>query len=120
MKNLYLRFLSLSQAIKRPADCDNAIDETAVWLLEVIALRASQDKPLTVTDAMGMSKIASPATIHRKLDTLRNAGLIVQIFGSKNRRTKYLHPTKRADKYFSELGAVMQSVSKDNRQKVLT
>jgi hypothetical protein len=65
MKNLYLRFLSLSQAIKRPADCDNAIDETAVWLLEVIALRASQDKPLTVTDAMGMSKIAGQAHLER-------------------------------------------------------
>jgi DNA-binding MarR family transcriptional regulator len=120
MKNLYLRFLSLSQTITRPAATDHAIDETAARLLEVIALRASQGKLLTVTDAMSMSAIASPATIHRKLDSLRDAGLIEQIFEGKNRRTKFLQPTKLADKYFSELGSVMQNASKDSHKEILT
>ena len=52
--------------------------------------------------------IASPATLHRKLDELREGGLIEQTFEGKNRRTKYLCPTPQAEKYFSQVGAVMQ------------
>lgn len=63
---------------------------------------------MTVTDALAMTSIASPATVHRKLNDLREAGLIEQSFASNNRRTKYLTPTKAADKYFSNLGEMMK------------
>jgi len=111
MKNLYLRFLALKHAVESPASDSCIIDETANRLLEVIALSAANEKPLTVTDAMAMSSIASPATIHRKLDSLRTAGLIEQTFEGKNRRTKYLVPTKTADEYFAKLGSVMGSAA---------
>jgi DNA-binding MarR family transcriptional regulator len=45
--------------------------------------------------------------LHRKIDDLREAGLIEQVFEGKNRRTKYLVPTPAADKYFANLGQVM-------------
>ncbi len=62
---------------------------------------------MTVTEVMASSNIASPATIHRKLDELRELGLIEQVFEGKNRRTKYLVPTKLANTYFEKMSEVM-------------
>ena len=108
MKNVYLRFLALSNAINGPSTQVSAVDQTAKQLLQIIALRHDQGKAMTVTEAMEMTSIASPATIHRKLDDLRESGLIEQTFEGKNRRTKYLVPTKVTEKYFTNLGEVMK------------
>ena len=56
---------------------------------------------------MALNAIASPATIHRKLDQLRELGMIDTVFEGKNRRTKYLVPTQAADAYFDKLGKVL-------------
>jgi DNA-binding MarR family transcriptional regulator len=108
MKNVYLRFLALSNAINGASTQLSKVDQTAKQLLQVIALRHEQGKAMTVSEAMEMASIASPATIHRKLDDLRESGLIEQTFVGKNRRTKYLVPTKVADKYFTNLGEMMK------------
>lgn len=97
----YLRFLNLSQAV---AEDWSEIDLTALRTLEAIAVADTKDTPLTVTEAMSMNAIASPATMHRKLDQLREAGLIAQVHVGTNRRTKYLVPTAEAGKYFEQLG----------------
>ena len=60
----YLRFLNLSQAV---AEGWTDIDLTALRTLEAIAVADTKEKPLTVTEAMNMTAIASPATMHRKL-----------------------------------------------------
>ena len=106
-QSVYLRFLSLLHAIEGKGELPN-LDLDAKRLLEVIAVQHSQGKPLTVSDAMAMTQIASPATIHRKLDVLREIGMIDTYFEGKNRRTKYLCPTPQAEKYFSQVGEVMQ------------
>ena len=106
-QSIYLRFLSLLHAIEGKGELPN-LDLDAKRLLEVIAVQHSQGKPLTVSDAMAMTQIASPATIHRKLDVLREIGMIDTYFEGKNRRTKYLCPTPQAEKYFSQVGEVMQ------------
>lgn len=99
----YLRFLGLTQAVdSKWGGAD--IDLLALRLLEAITVAHAGNVPLTVSQAMGLGAIASPATIHRKLDQLREAGLIEQSFVGKNRRTKYLSPTKAAAKYFEQLG----------------
>jgi DNA-binding MarR family transcriptional regulator len=108
MKNVYLRFLALSNVINVASTQLSKVDQTAKQLLQVIALRHEQGKAMTVSEAMEMASIASPATIHRKLDDLRESGLIEQTFVGKNRRTKYLVPTKVADKYFTNLGEMMK------------
>ena len=108
MKNVYLRFLALSNALNGASAQVAHVDQTAKQLLQLIALRHEQGKAMTVTEAMAMASIASPATVHRKLDDLREAGLIEQTFEGKNRRTKYLVPTKVADKYFATLGEMMK------------
>ena len=76
MEKTYLRFLALAQAITAPASNAVHVNLLSQRLLEVIALRHNQGEPMTVTDAMSLSKIASPATLHRKLDQLRETGLI--------------------------------------------
>ena len=64
-------------------------------VLEVIAIRALANTPLTITELMAMSEIASPATIHRKLTQLINLGYVVQAHVGNNRRTKYLQRVGR-------------------------
>jgi len=109
-QSVYLRFLSLLHAIEGKGEIPN-LDLDAKRLLEVIGVRHSQGKPLTVSDAMAMTHIASPATIHRKLDLLRDIGMIDSYFEGTNRRTKYLCPTPQAEKYFNQVGEVMHKAS---------
>jgi Fe2+ or Zn2+ uptake regulation protein len=106
-KNIYLRFLNLIHALDGGANTP-AMDLDAKKLLEVIAVHHASEKSLTVTDAMALNSIASPATIHRKLDQLRELGMIDTVFEGKNRRTKYLVPTQMAHDYFNQVGKVMQ------------
>jgi len=62
---------------------------------------------------MALAHIASPATIHRKLDQLRELGMIDTVFEGKNRRTKYLVPTKAASDYFANMGKAVQLALKE-------
>lgn len=112
MKNqhIYLRFLTLLHAIEGQGELPT-LDLDAKKLLEVIAVQHSQGQPLTVSDAMALSHVASPATIHRKLDLLREIGMIETQFEGSNRRTKFLRPTPQAEKYFSTVGEVMQKAN---------
>lgn len=103
MSQLYLRFLRMARAVDIQKTPVNNIDYSALLLLNEIAVQHHDGKNITVTQAMLLSNIASPATIHRKLDELRAAGLIEQVFEGKNRRTKYLVPTKEADSYFAKM-----------------
>jgi DNA-binding MarR family transcriptional regulator len=105
MKKTYLRFLSLVHALDNTTM--SSLDETAKHLLQLIMLRYVKGQALTVTEAMSMSTVASPATIHRKLNVLLDAGLVTQVFEGNNRRTKYLTPTAAAETYFAELSDVM-------------
>ncbi len=107
-QDIYLRFLALSQALN--PNLGDEIDLAAQRLLEVLAVSAARGAPLTVSQAMELRSIASPATIHRKLRALIDGHLIVQQFEGMNRRTRYLVPTKNADKHFQQMGAVVESL----------
>ena len=104
--NIYLRFLTLLHTIEGKGEL-TSLDLDAKKLLETIAVRHSLGKSLTVTEAMAMSHIASPATIHRKLDVLREIGMIETLYEGTNRRTKYLVPTAQANRYFQEHSKTM-------------
>ena len=109
MSKLYLRFLRIARAVEIQNTPIKNIDSTALLLLNEIAVQHLDGKNITVTEAMLLSNIASPATVHRKLDELREAGLIEQVFEGKNRRTKYLVPTKEADSYFAKMSKAITS-----------
>ena len=109
MSQLYLRFLRIAHEVDIQKTPVKNIDSTALLLLNEIAVQHLDGKIITVTQAMLLSNIASPATIHRKIDELRAAGLIEQVFEGKNRRTKYLVPTKEADSYFAKMSKAITS-----------
>jgi len=103
MGKLYLRFLRIAREVDVQKTPVKNIDSTALLLLNEIAVQHHDGKNITVTKAMLLSNIASPATVHRKLTELLEADLIEQVFEGKNRRTKYLVPTKEADSYFAKM-----------------
>jgi len=78
-KKIYMRFLNLLHAIEGGENAPE-MDLEAKKLLEVIAVQESNKTPLTVTAAMNLGHIASPATIHRKLDVLRELGMIDTVY----------------------------------------
>jgi DNA-binding MarR family transcriptional regulator len=107
MSKLYLRFLRITRALEANKKDMKDVDSTANLLLNEIAIQHLDEKPLTVSQAMKLDAIASPATLHRKIDELREAGLIDLTFEGKNRRTKYLIPTKAAHSYFEKMSDSM-------------
>ena len=109
MSKVYLRYLRIARAIDILKKNSNSIDSTALQLLNEIAVQHFDGKTLTVSQAIALNKIASPAKLHRKLDELLEAGLIEQSFEGKNRRTKFLVPTKAANAYFDRMSGAMQS-----------
>jgi DNA-binding MarR family transcriptional regulator len=110
---IYLRFLHLTQAISGELS-SSSVDFSALRLLEAVAVAYAKGSPFTVTNAMELNTIASPATLHRKLDALREAGLIDQVFEGTNRRTKYLSPTKAAAQYFDRMGKALEQAAKQD------
>ncbi len=107
MKSTFIRFLHLKEILSGH-QVEVEIDLTAQKLLEVVSLHHAQNKPLTVTDAMQLQGIASPATLHRKLADLLKHGYVQLAHQGDNRRTKYIHPTAKTDAYFDALGQVLQ------------
>lgn len=79
-------------------------------LLGIIAIESETGKPYTVSEIMRLKNLGSPGTIHRRLETLRRAGLVHQVFKNGDRRTKYVVPTTIANKYFKNMGNVMEQV----------
>jgi DNA-binding MarR family transcriptional regulator len=107
-QKIYLKFLSLIQTTESKGELA-ALDSDAKRLLEIIAVRHFLGQQTTISDAMGLKSIASPATLHRKIDALRGLSLLETYFEGKNKRTKYLRPTDQADQYFSMLGQLMET-----------
>jgi predicted HTH transcriptional regulator len=112
MSKVYLRYLRIALAVDIFNKNSDSIDSTALELLNQIAVHHFENNALTVSQCIALKKIASPATLHRKLDELREAGLIEQVFEGKDRRTKYLVPTKLADAYFAKLSKAIASAVK--------
>jgi DNA-binding MarR family transcriptional regulator len=106
---LYLKFLELAQTVDDASGWAGNLDQATMQLLEIIWVMHTQNKTLTVSEAMQLKTVASPSSIHRKLVDLYKMGLMTYIFRNENRRTKYLHPTKKAEKYFAALGKCLST-----------
>jgi DNA-binding MarR family transcriptional regulator len=101
----YIRFLNLKNALMK-GQVDQELDLTSQKLLELVAMAEHCDQKMTVTQAMRLN-LASPATIHRKIDDLLHQGYITFEFVGQNRRTKYIALTKKTTKHFDELGKLL-------------
>ncbi len=77
-------------------------DEKA--LFEQIMLSWSAKEPLTVRQIIGIERLGSPATLHKRLMRLREMDLVDAAFQGSDRRTKYLSPSAKGLKYAEGLG----------------
>ena len=109
MANSYFQFLINSQDLDISGKKSKHVDSTSTLLLNEIALNHFKKKPLTVSQAMDLSFIAGPATIHRKIKELQKAGLIELNHSGLNRRTKYLIPSEVANSHFKKMSEAMKT-----------
>jgi DNA-binding MarR family transcriptional regulator len=108
-QNSYLQFLSLCK-FPNSDNLPPGISPDSQALLGIIAVANAEGHPLTVMQTMALQHLASPATIHRRVDALREGLLIDMVYRKGDRRTKYLVPTELADRYFARMGELMRSV----------
>ena len=109
--NVYLRFLELTQTLENQGHL-SGVDPTAGKLLEAIAVACSQNKALNVSDVMALKSIASPATLHRKIEDLVTAGYVEYRFLGHDRRVKFLYTTEAANRYFENMGEALVRMMK--------
>jgi DNA-binding MarR family transcriptional regulator len=110
-RNFYLRFIGLVNAFQKDAGID-ALDPTALRLLEVITQSHAAGNPLKVTEAMALNEIASPATMHRKIEALKTQGYVATEFQGDNRRAQYLVPSTQGLGYLDALGQALLQAAK--------
>ena len=89
MKQIYLRYLVLAETLRKSNIDLSEIDDIGKKLLETIAIKSAQGQPLVVTQTMELSDIASPATIHRRIEILKKAGLIQVMQTEQNQKIKF-------------------------------
>lgn len=94
-----MRFLDLCHALEHKEQL--GVDATAIQLLKLIGVSEFNEMPKTVTEMMAMSTVASPATIHRKLQELIDAGLAEKRFTTPDHRSKRLFLTTKGHKFFA-------------------
>lgn len=103
----YVEYLKKSDAV------ETIFDHTERRLFEAIAVRWAELNYMTVTEAMQLNFVASPATIHRKLDHLIQIGLVKTKYEGINRRTKYLVLTNWGINYLSLKARIMRSAMRE-------
>ena len=101
---VYLRFLNLINAMEGESGVPE-LEANERVLLEMLARRWYQAKPVTVLEAMnsGVSGM-SPSTVHRRIKSLKASGMLRAENDVVDSRTKYLIPTEQALAYFDRLG----------------
>ncbi|MGV0959318.1 MAG: hypothetical protein ACOYB1_05720 [Limnohabitans sp.] len=105
----YLRFLQLAKVIQALPD-GMEMDANESALLQAVVLRWYEQSPMTVREAIGLSALGSPATLHKRITRLRNKDMLTTLNQEGDRRAKFLIPTPRTIEYFSHLGQSMQQV----------
>ena len=103
-----MRFASLVNAVNKDAGID--FDNIAMHLLEAITEAHGAGHPLKVTDALALD-VASAATLHKKIDTLKLQGFVQIEYPEDTKRTKFLAPTEKALSHFDTLGKALLKVA---------
>ena len=103
----YLRFLQLTRVIQAlPEGMEMDANEKA--LLQAVVLRWYEDEPMTVREAIALTELGSPATLHKRITRLREKDMLSNLNLEGDRRAKFLIPTQRTLDYFQNLGQSMQ------------
>jgi hypothetical protein len=102
----YLRFLQLAKVVQALPD-GQEMDANESALLQSVVLRWYEHQPMTVREAIALSELGSPATLHKRITRLRDKDMLSALNQEGDRRAKFLIPTQRTLDYFSHLGQSM-------------
>ena len=109
--NSYLKLLNLLEAVKGLPSFP-ALDSVEERLLNTFAVLWQTGAPVTVLQAMEMLDSTSPATVHRRLKTLRKKGFIALEMDETDNRVKFIMPTPLTNQYFAKLDDCLAKAQK--------
>ena len=104
--NAYMRFLQLARSVQQLPDAPQ-LDANEKALLEEIVLRWFEKRVMTVREAIGLSHLGSPATLHKRITRLRQKDLLKTFNQPEDKRAKYLIPTDQTIAMFGNFGKKM-------------
>ena len=107
---LYLRYRSLVDGLK---DLPNAtqVSEELEPLLITITQAWHASTPLPVRKLLINEALGSPATIHKRIHQLHEAGLVSLDAVASDARVKLVVPTDHALRYLAERGKAIQQAT---------
>ena len=116
--NIYIDFLSLCEQKSAAIHQYSAhISPNLLALFAMVAITHARDESMTVSQAMALPNMASSAAIHKRIDDLREAGMINLVFKENDRRTKYLILTEKGNRYLKFMGQLLRHASKHQTAK---
>ena len=101
---VYMRFLRLSAALK---SSKNALSVNEMALFEEIVLAWAQDKPLSVSQAIGIERLGAHATLFKRLAELRRRKLVEAVKDATDVRTKFVVPSKKGIAYIGRFAQAL-------------
>ena len=107
--NIYFNFLLLCEdkkicIQKYSAHCSSEL----LALFDQISQRHAINQTMTISQTTELHHLGSSATLHKRIDDLREAGMIQISFKDKNRRTKYLEPSRKGQRYLTYMGQLLR------------
>ena len=109
--DLYFRFRTLVAGLKGLPQNETLSPELEA-LLAVISESANQNQPMAVRKLLVREELGAPATIHKRIHTLRRAGLVDFKGVEADSRVKLVVPTEEALRFFSEYGRLLKEANK--------
>jgi hypothetical protein len=110
LTNNYLRYLHQVHRLTKVGRLSD-LEPVCSRLLDEVAIEDHSQSPLTVTALMGLSHLASPATLHRKMQQLLNDGLVELTVDPENRRSKFVVLSKKGHRRYQTLSTLMAQAS---------
>ncbi|MFM9992813.1 MAG: hypothetical protein ACKVOY_15390 [Burkholderiaceae bacterium] len=107
----YLRYVNVLKGLQKE-DATADLEPVCALILDEIAVRELHDEPMTVSNLMELTNLASPATLHRKFSDMLKNEWVESRFENDNRRTKYIHLTKKSKNYYELKGKAMKKAFK--------
>jgi len=117
-QNLYFDFLlRCEQQQTLIQQSSGHISSKLIAMFMVLATRHANGQAMTVSEAMLQPDMASSAALHKRIDDLREAGMIGVVFKGSDRRTKYLVPTDKGDRYLQLMGDLLRAAQSQLEKK---
>ena len=107
MKNQYTRFLNLMQAMKEATPSWPVLDAAEDRLLQLLAAHWHGEESVTVMDILNFKSGLSESTIHRRISSLQEKGVITLVTSSVDARYKVVEPTQLTTDYFAKLDTLL-------------